>query len=592
MGPPAQRRGGLQGSAHAPVPPRGGLQGSAHAPVPPRGGLQGSIHAPAPPRGAPQGSTNAPVPPRGGLQGSIHATDPFPPLLSTMPSPPIPPEAQTKALIEAEINRLIESRTRLERRGHFAHNFKPLNKLGSGGEGSVQSMAYGGSVVAVKTLKQAYKPDNESVPLAHNEVRMLALLMNVGEGAGRDTICRPATDEMWYPCTPDPQRQAILLEFCPLGSLRDYMHEQCLVDADVTRGGGRVIRHRSSWNVPHEGVLRHVYTQLLEGLAFLHHGYGTTAFGGGRDKGPLGRKPVVHRDLKPANVLVCPAKPGDHEALVTVKISDFGGAAEVDGHRSRALDKGLYFFTRGYIAPEFLEDGVSRSAADQANDVFAIGTTMHYCVVGHGPWRKDRADGHDRPRVFHPRDLTQLVHRGGAALSDDLVKSVADAVTYKQHRKDALTILETLKRGNAAHRSDFVRWMVEVEGPRIEEQRLRERREAEARERYEAEVREREELETIRQALPTMCMVPDCRNAPLPHTHRCLAPDRCHMANIAHSHMLVCIYGTWADPRSHLPCELHMALCPNEEMKRAINHILLKAKGLELLRDSWLDEVV
>ncbi|KKY17658.1 putative camk rad53 protein kinase [Diplodia seriata] len=501
-----------------------------------------------------------------------------------MPSPPIPPEAQTKALIESEINRLTEFQTRLQRRSHFTKNFKPLDKLGRGGEGSVQSMSYsGGGVVAVKTLKQAYNPSNESVPQAHNEVRMLALLMNVGEGPGRDTICRPATDEMWYPCTPDLASQAILLEFCALGSLWDYMKEQCCVDA---RGWTRPAGASGSWEVPHEGLLRHVYTQLLEGLAFLHYGYGTTAFGGSCDKGPLGRKPVVHRDIKPANVLVCPAKPGDHEALVTVKISDFGGAAEVNGHRSHKLDKGLYFFTRGYIAPEFLEDGVSRSTMDQANDVFAMGTTMHYCVVGHGPWKKDREDRNKR--VLHPKNMKKLVHRGGEVLSDGFVKSVAGAVTYRQHRKDALTLLETLKRGNAAHRRDFVRWLVDVEGPRIEKEREEQRQ----REQREAEAREKEELETIRQALPTMCMVPDCKNAPLPHTHGCLDPARCHMATIAHSHMLLSIYGTWADPRSHLACELHMARHPNRDMQRAINHILLKAKDLKLLRDSWLDEVV
>ncbi|KAL0264127.1 hypothetical protein SLS55_000071 [Diplodia seriata] len=519
------------------------------------------------------------TPPRGGLQGSIHATDPFPPLLSTLPSPPIPSEQQTKALIETEINRLVEFRTRLERRGHFTNNFKPLDTLGRGGEGSVQSMSYGGGVVAVKQIKQAYRPDNTSVPVAHNEVRMLALLMNVGSGPGRDTICRPATDEMWYPCTPDLQSQVILLEFCPLGTLKDYMHAQCFIDAAWC--GGRVL-HRASWNVPHEGLLRHVYTQLLEGLAFLHYGYGTTAFGGSRDKGPQGRKPVVHRDLKPNNVLVCPAKPGDHDALVTVKISDFGGAAEVDGHRSSRLDKGLYFFTRGYIAPEFLEDGVSRSTMDQPNDVFAIGTTMHYCVVGQGPWKKDREDRNKR--VLHPWNMKELVHRGGEVLSDGFVKSVANAVTYRKHRKDALAILETLKRGNAAHRRDFVQWMVEVEGPRIEEQRRREQREAEA--------RERDELEAIRQALPTMCMAPDCSNVPLPHTHGCADPATCHMGAIAHSHMLFALYNTWADPRSHLPGDLHLARFPIEDMQKAIRLILLKAKVLKLLEGSWLDEVV
>ncbi|OJD40268.1 serine threonine-protein kinase [Diplodia corticola] len=496
--------------------------------------------------------------------------------MSSSPGNQLLREEQTKELIQATVDRLSTVGTWVNRRARFNVDFCKIRQLGVGGEGSVSAMVHKptGTLYAVKTVKQRYGP--AMTPLPHNEVRILSLLMNVGEGKGLDNICKPADDSMWYPCTPEFTTQAIVLEYCELGSLHDYMSNDCWIDADPDSG-----INETGWRIPHEGLLRHLYTQMLAGLAFLHNGYGTTAFGGpGRP--PIGRPPIIHRDLKPENVLVCPAKPGDHPALLTVKLSDFGGAAEVGAFpRARALDDGLYFFTTGYFAPEFLEPGVSRSSANMANDVFSIGATMYFCIYGAAPFVRD-----PERNVMHlrRRDMRKQTHRGGEALSHDFAICVCNAVTFAQNRKDAMTILERVRRDSPRYKQEFIEWMDEIEGPRI----AKEEQEACEREAREAEKWEKLERDAVK-VLPLMCFDPLCCDVLLPHTHRCRDAEQCYLANVeGHSHILFALQDTWADIRTHLVTDLDVV--PLEEIKRALLFIELKAEAMDLLNGEAEDE--
>ncbi|MEU4427708.1 serine/threonine-protein kinase, partial [Actinoplanes sp. NPDC024001] len=80
---------------------------------------------------------------------------------------------------------------------------------------------------------------------------------------------------------------------------------------------------------------------------------------------------VVHRDVKPGNVMVGGAR---------VKLVDFGiSASSGDDDRSA----GLLLGTPAYLAPERLERGVVRPAAD----VYALGLLLYRALAGRLPWQ-------------------------------------------------------------------------------------------------------------------------------------------------------------------------------------------------------------
>ena len=91
--------------------------------------------------------------------------------------------------------------------------------------------------------------------------------------------------------------------------------------------------------------------QLINSLAYLHE-----------------CKNIIHRDIKPANLLV--ANYDQEKNLIDVKLTDFGFAAEKEGHQPNFTNLG----TQVYKAPEFNNsEGHSTKA-----DIWSAGVMAFY----------------------------------------------------------------------------------------------------------------------------------------------------------------------------------------------------------------------
>ena len=87
---------------------------------------------------------------------------------------------------------------------------------------------------------------------------------------------------------------------------------------------------------------------------------------------------LVHRDIKPANLML--------DRRGTVKILDLGlalaGGDDEDGSLTREHDEKV-LGTADYLAPEQATDS---HKADRRSDIYALGCTLHYLLVGKAPF--------------------------------------------------------------------------------------------------------------------------------------------------------------------------------------------------------------
>ncbi|KAF2136292.1 uncharacterized protein K452DRAFT_302884 [Aplosporella prunicola CBS 121167] len=222
-----------------------------------------------------------------------------------------------------------------------------IGQIGEGGDGAVHVFRGApGHAFAVKYYK------GEETTTYINECNTLTLLKDLRSPQAPPVIEIFAADD---PSTPHHRR--IVLEYCPAGDLREY----------------GLMHHKFQQRVE-EVTLWRFYRNLVDGLAFLHSGYGTRHYGSTW-------RPIVHRDIKPSNILL--RLTGWNLAVPhQVVLADFGRAAFFNLHEP--------FFEGGtpnYTPPE-------QPYAGTEGDVWGVGAIMHFLALGKPPI----ADASEWPR--------------------------------------------------------------------------------------------------------------------------------------------------------------------------------------------------
>lgn len=93
---------------------------------------------------------------------------------------------------------------------------------------------------------------------------------------------------------------------------------------------------------------------------------------------------IIHRDIKPANLFATRVD-GEHDFL---KVLDFGIARMLEPKAdSRLTQTGIIPGTPAYLAPELWIG----SHADARSDIYALGATIHFLLVGRPPFEGDNA---------------------------------------------------------------------------------------------------------------------------------------------------------------------------------------------------------
>ncbi|MCD7828710.1 MAG: serine/threonine protein kinase [Clostridiales bacterium] len=124
----------------------------------------------------------------------------------------------------------------------------------------------------------------------------------------------------------------------------DYIQGQPLNKVVAQRG-----------KIPEKYVV-HWFRQLCEVLTYLH----------------TSNPPIIFRDLKPSNIILTPDG--------SIRLIDFGAAKEYKSSVKEA-DMASNYGTRGYAAPEQLQNGIT----DARTDIYSLGVTMHYLLTGVDP---------------------------------------------------------------------------------------------------------------------------------------------------------------------------------------------------------------
>jgi serine/threonine protein kinase len=138
---------------------------------------------------------------------------------------------------------------------------------------------------------------------------------------------------------------------------------------------------------------------------------------------------VIHRDIKPSNLLVPTAaglvrerawRDDPSGAGPLVKVVGFGLGRLSGPAGSEAFIRPTangFLGTTGYVAPEQARGG---HAGDSRSDVYGLGCTLHYALVGRPPFAGSSsvADPLDRIRPDVPRELAAAVRRMTAEWPD------------------------------------------------------------------------------------------------------------------------------------------------------------------------------
>lgn len=157
------------------------------------------------------------------------------------------------------------------------------------------------------------------------------------------------------------------------------------------------------------------------------------------------RKTIVHRDITPSNVLCC----GEDPVPSSLVLIDLGIARE---HKPDASGDTSRFGTEAYASPEQFGFGQT----DVRSDIYSMGMTLAFCLLGHDPSAQEREIGFRLPGVdpalalvlakatsLDPAHRYSCVHDFKSAIMAALAPASADSV-----RKGDQPVV----RGDSLHR--------------------------------------------------------------------------------------------------------------------------------------------
>lgn len=135
--------------------------------------------------------------------------------------------------------------------------------------------------------------------------------------------------------------------------------------------------------------------------------------------GYVARLGLIHRDVKPANLLALM----DHDAVIDVKVSDFGSVLQLDAERTQIHRVG----SLAYMSPEQLEGGT----IDARADMYSLAAVLYHLITGRPPF-EGPTQAALMHQVFNVQPASMASLREGVPESLDalvrrsLAKAVAD----------------------------------------------------------------------------------------------------------------------------------------------------------------------
>lgn len=133
--------------------------------------------------------------------------------------------------------------------------------------------------------------------------------------------------------------------------------------------------------------------------------------------GALHSNNIFHRDIKPSNILINPE-------TETIKITDFGIAAEILQQHDGALSAEMLEGTLAYVSPE--QTGRMNCPVDYRTDLYSLGITFYEMLTGRPPFQSS-----DAMEVIHahiartPEPPSMLNPTVCAPISDIVMKLLA-----------------------------------------------------------------------------------------------------------------------------------------------------------------------
>lgn len=172
---------------------------------------------------------------------------------------------------------------------------------------------------------------------------------------------------------------------------------------------------------------------------------------------------LIHRDVKPGNMMLA----SDEEGVPRVKVLDLGLAIVAGRETNRLTDQGQLLGTIGFMSPEQVE---SSDGLDLRTDIYSLGATLYWLLVGHAPfelpeqdhpirWLKAITESEIVPvaqhRVDIPTELNCLIDR---MLSRDpghrpaTMREIASALVQFSEGHQLAKLLTDTGRSNVGHR--------------------------------------------------------------------------------------------------------------------------------------------